>query len=475
MQVEQDRFVEEWGNALIGGTAAVFIGSGVSLEAGYPSWSGLMARYASDLKITLRPHDDLTVIAQHYLNLGESKRSEVKRGIAAQLPEGKPIPAALGVLSRLPLRSLWTTNYDRLIEAAWRKRRLVLDTKRRKSDLAHPTAHADAVLYKMHGCASDPDSLVVAKDDYDLYMNERESFFTALAADLMGKKVLFLGFGHNDPNLAFLFSLLRRLFPREAPQHFSIGRQPSPEAGESPEESSRRYELWSKDWEERYRVRRVNVAEWSEVPGLLERVERRVVANSVLVSGSFPTESGVDEDRKSVEGVGAAVGKAMGAAGHRLVSGFGLTVGSAVLSAFLNALGADSAAPERRLLLRPFPQPSDGSDPRPLWPVYRENLVRAAGSVVFVGGAEKDGSGLISAGGVMEEYKFCLDQQRVPIPIGVTGYASADIWNIASREMSRWPWYPADAFKLLNDKSASNEALAGAVMKILAAMRAASP
>jgi hypothetical protein len=474
MSVEQDRFVQEWGDALRGGTAAVFVGSGASLEAQYPSWPDLMADYARELGITLRPHDDLTVVAQHYLNLGPSKRSEVKRRIADQFPEGRDTPAAVRVLARLPLRTLWTTNYDRLLEAAWRDRGLVLDTKRKKDDLAYPKANADAVLYKMHGCASEPDSLVIAKDDYDLYLRDREAFFTALAADLMGRQMLFLGFGHNDPNLAFLFSMLRRLFPDQAAKHFSIGRQPRPEAGETGDEARIRYNLWCRDWEERYRVRRVNIAEWEDVPRLLERVERRVVADAVLVSGSYPVDA-LGPERERIETIAAAIGHELARGERRLVSGFGLTVGSATLSGFLNGLGTAAAAPERRLLLRPFPQPMDGSDPRPLWPEYRKGIVRSAGTTVFIAGAKQSSGGLVDADGVLQEFEACISMGRIPIPIGSTGYASAAIWSRVSRDLSPWPWYPRDAFAVLNDATADVPAVARAVVAILNAARRSNP
>ncbi|WP_338665906.1 SIR2 family protein [Pararoseomonas sp. SCSIO 73927] len=470
MQARQDQFVREWGDALRGGTAAAFIGSGASLEANYPSWPELMKERATELGITLRAHDDLTVVAQHYLNLGESKRSEIKRWIADQFPEGRRTPAAIRVLARLPLRTLWTTNYDRLLEAAWRERGLILDAKKRQSDLAHPKANADAVLYKMHGCASDPDSLVIAKDDYDLYLREREAFSTALAADLMGRRMLFLGFGHNDPNLAFLFSMLRRLFPSQAAQHFSIGRQPSPEEGESADEARARYELWCHDWEQRYRVRRVDVAEWSDVPTLLERVERRVVADAVLVSGSYPVET-AGPDRTRIETVASSVGSALAESGRRLVSGFGLTVGSSALSGFLQALGADALAPERRLLLRPFPQPTGSFDPRDLWPDYRMGLVRSAGAVVFVGGARTGDAGVVDASGVMAEFDACLALGRVPIPVGGTGYASRAIWSRMGADLGRWPWYPRDAFDVLGDPAADASTIARAVTGVLDEMR----
>lgn len=468
MSVSKADFVREWGDALAKGQAAVFIGSGVSREVGYPSWDELMQGFARKLGLTLRRHDDLTAVAQHYLNEGGNRAAELRHAIRNAFPPTGKLPVALQVLSRLPLRSIWTTNYDRLIERAWEAEGVNLDVKRKQSDLQRATAWADATLYKMHGCMDDEESIVIAKDDYDLYAKNRDGFFTALAADLIGKRMLFLGFGHNDPNLAFIFSTLRRMFGNDAARHFSVGRKPAPQTGEEPAEVETRHRLWAKDWETRYGVRFVEVGNWGEVPSLLEEVARRAVVDSVMVSGSFPVD-GDSAARGTIEQVANGVGEVLGAKRLRLVSGFGLTVGSASIAGMLQGLGGRSVNLDRHLLLRPFPQSGGaGRLDTEVIRTYRRDLVGRAGACVFVGGAKfgPDGA-LLDADGVVQEYEECVAMGRVPIPVGATGFAAAAIWERMQGELVRWPWYNSVLFSTLNDRSLLPEQLVTAVRCIL--------
>jgi hypothetical protein len=460
------------------GQASLFVGSGLSLEAGYGSWSDLLELCERELGIKLHRHDDLAMVAQHYLNQGGNRGTELRaavRNAFAPVPNDR-IPRALRILSRSPLKSLWTTNYDKLIEQAWAQQGLHLDVKRKQADFtAAPPPWTDGTLYKMHGCVDDLDSIVIAKDDYDLYAASREGFFTALAADLIGKRMLFLGFGHRDPNLALMFSTLRRMFGQGAARHFSIARRPRVEPGEDAAEVNRRFDLWVQDWEVRYGVKFVEVASWDEVPNLLERVQRRTVRDSVLISGSLPDDASTAE-RELPCAVAEAVSALFPREGLRLVSGFGLTIGSAAISgllAALNALGQPSVRLDRHMLLRPFPQPAPGVAPDPaVWVPWRQEMVSRAGATVIIAGAKRETDGTLSvADGVMDEYRMTLDTGRVPIPVGATGHAAARAWIAMQAELARWPWYPKDAFKALNDQSLQPAALAKAVQDILRAFR----
>lgn len=365
---------------------------------------------------------------------------------------------------------------DKLIEQAWAEQGLHLDVKRKQDDfVAAPPPWTDGTLYKMHGCVEDLGSIVIAKDDYDLYAASREGFFTALAADLIGKRMLFLGFGHRDPNLAIMFSTLRRMFGPGAARHFSIARRPRAEDGEDQAEVDRRFDLWVRDWEVRYGVKFVEVGNWDELPGLLESVELRTVRDSVLISGSLPEDASPAE-REAPVSVAEAVAGMLPGEGFRLVSGFGLTVGSAAISGLLAALdrkGDPSVRLDRHVLLRPFPQPAPGAAVDPaIWTAWRQDMVTRAGATVIIAGAKRASDGALAvADGVMDEFRMTLDTGRLPIPVGATGHAAAQAWTAMQAELGRWPWYPRDAFKTLNDASVASATLAKAVQNILRAFR----
>lgn len=478
MAISADTFIAEWGDALAKDQASLFVGSGVSREAGYGSWSDLLELCERELGIRLHRYDDLAMVAQHYLNQGGNRGSELRQAVRnsfAPVPDDR-LPRSLRILARSRLRTIWTTNYDKLIEQTWKQQGLHLDVKKNQGDFTVvPPPWTDGTLYKMHGCVDDLSSIVIAKDDYDQYAASREGFFTALAADLIGKRMLFLGFGHRDPNLAIMFSTLRRTFGNGSARHFSIARRPEAEEGEDQVEVNRRFDLWVRDWEVRYGVKFVEVASWGDVPALLERVELRTVRNSVLVSGSLP-EDATPAERELPQAVAQEIAGWLYRENFRLVSGFGLTIGSSALSGLLGALnqsGQPSVRLDRHVLLRPFPQPTPGAAVDPaLWTAWRHEMVSRAGATVIIAGAKRDSSGSLSiADGAIDEFRMTLDTGRVPIPVGATGHAAAQAWTAMQTELSRWPWYPRDAFKTLNEASVGPSALAKAVQDILSAFR----
>ena len=76
------------------------------------------------------------------------------------------------------------------------------DVKHKTSHLPRTIPKRDVVIYKMHGDAESPDEAVIAKNDYQIYMQSRGPFVTALSGELVSKTFLFLGFSFSDPNPA---------------------------------------------------------------------------------------------------------------------------------------------------------------------------------------------------------------------------------------------------------------------------------
>jgi hypothetical protein len=82
------------------------------------------------------------------------------------------------------------------------------------------------------------------------------------------------------------------------------------------------------------------------------------------------------------------IGAQMEPRGKRLVSGFGLVVGSASISGALDIiLKEDTPNLEKSLMLRPFPQEAPpGINPGDFKRRYREGLMQQAGTCVVIAG-----------------------------------------------------------------------------------------
>jgi hypothetical protein len=432
-------FVDRWSKSLEQGSAAVFIGAGLSRRAGYPDWRTLLADIARELGLDIEAEYDLAAVAQYSLNKAARKRNRLTRLIVDHFPPRADAPEPFRILARLPVRHVWTTNYDRLAETAWEQERKLLDVKSRNDDLGFDRSWAHAILYKMHGTVDHPAEVVIAKDDYELYRRQRPGFLQVLTGQLVTMQMLFLGFSFTDPNLAHLFASIREAFKDDGPEHYAIVRRPKKGAGAGAkkrfETESIRHALWVEDLQ-RYGIRCIEVDEYEDVDEILRAVELKLAERSVFVSGSFPDTINSDE-RRYIEDVAHQTGREIAQHQKRLVSGFGLVVGSAAIAGALEIILAEAAPNlEKSLLLRPFPQKAPkGIGKAEFQKRYRDGMIQQAGVCIFIGGLKTSGKGALAiAEGVLEEFEAAQSLGRPVIPIGATGGAARRIWESLAKD-----------------------------------------
>ncbi len=91
---------------------------------------------------------------------GEGDAIGVHELIVDHFPPKPDAPEPFRILARLPIRHVWTTNYDTLAEIAWAYERKSLDVKLRNGDLGIDKPWAHSILYKMHGSVDHPAEVV---------------------------------------------------------------------------------------------------------------------------------------------------------------------------------------------------------------------------------------------------------------------------------------------------------------------------
>jgi hypothetical protein len=476
--LKKAEFINLYARFLSNGSAGLFIGAGLSMQAGYPSWRQLVRDMAEDIGLDASKEDDLAGVVQYFLNKAGKTRTRLARAIIEHFSEEKPIPPVFRILSRLPLTRLWTTNYDTLLERAYRGRRKYLDVKSYDKDVASENPFAHAVLYKMHGTVEHPSDVVIAKSDYESYRRKRPGFLQLLTGHLISRHILFVGLSFTDPNLSYLFTLIRESFDDTPPEHFAIVRQPRRDdydADASFKYAQRRHRLWVDDLQN-YGLQCIEIDDYAEIDTLLEAVERRIAMGSVMVSGSFPdpTDAAQLAERDRVEALAYAAGSVIAKHNFRLVSGMGTVVGNASLSAALAQINTQPTPNfERNLLLRPFPQTlPDGEDRQAYYRRYREDLVMEAGASIYIAGFKDDGS----APGVLTEFEIATNAKRYPVPIGASGGAALAIWQRVAADYPRYLGsLPRYLFDALNDRAAPPDAIAKTVEQILVWLRTNDP
>lgn len=431
MTAGTDDLVEAFVAALRDQNAAIFAGAGLSVPAGFINWKELMRSVASDLHLDVNKEHDLIALAQYHKN-ERGGRHKINQLIVTELTKRSVHTENHKILARLPIQIFWTTNYDRLIEQALDREGKTPDVKITTENLAHSVPRRDAVVYKMHGDVQHPDQAVITKDDYESYNEKRQLFSTALQGDLVSKTFLFLGFSFSDPNLDYILARIRVLLGENRRDHYCVLRKV--QRKDFPSRSVFAYaqtkqQLQVRDLS-RYGIIAVLVDSFEELTGLLKRIEKRYLRNTVFISGSADvfTPWSEAEATSFIEQLASSLIRK----GFQIVSGFGLGVGSSVINGVLRELDAEKTRSfDDRLVLRPFPQYA----PNPVsrlanWRRYRAEMIPRAGIAIFLFGNKKSSDGSIeNAQGVLEEFQIAKEQRLAVIPVGATGYASAELHN----------------------------------------------
>ena len=109
---EIEIFIKDFVKDLNEGTASIFAGAGLSVPAGFVNWTDLMAEIAHDLGLDIKNEKDLVSLAQFHVNENQT-RSKINRKILEEFTEDTKETENHKIIARLPLSSIWTTNYDK--------------------------------------------------------------------------------------------------------------------------------------------------------------------------------------------------------------------------------------------------------------------------------------------------------------------------------------------------------------------------
>jgi hypothetical protein len=192
----------------------LLLGAGVSVSSGAPTGAMLSNKLAARIGMTVEGAD-LSEIATIF----ESKfgRKPLIATIKAQFKDLQP-SGSLIALASLNWPSIYSTNFDQLMEAAHREAHRDLHLVRSNFDFnGRLGLEGTTTLYKIHGCLSQDvalghkASMVLTVRDYEDHENYRQALFRALQFEMMTKDTLVIGHSLRDPHLVQLAQTVARL------------------------------------------------------------------------------------------------------------------------------------------------------------------------------------------------------------------------------------------------------------------------
>ncbi|MBA1250300.1 MULTISPECIES: SIR2 family protein [Pseudomonas] len=433
MKKDHLRLINTLSKELAEGNLAIFAGAGLSRAAGFVDWKSLLKPIADDLDLDVEKEWDLVTLAQYHANANGANRSKLNQMLVTEFSSSGVAPTENHeILARLPIQTYWTTNYDKLIEKSLERNGKVPDVKHTNKQLATTHPKRDAVVYKMHGDVDHSSEAVLIRDDYERYHVKMQPFIAALSGDLIAKTFLFLGFSFTDPNLEYILSRVRIQFAKDQRQQYCLLRKASRQAEEDQadfEYRQRKEELFKHELL-RVGIKVVYVDEFSEITDILREIERRHKRKTIFISGAAHDYS--PWTKSDAEHFVYKLSKAISKEQYRVISGFGLGIGSAVITGVLEQTIMNGGRLDNdQLVLRPFPQSQSGERPlQELWTEYRRNMLAHAGIAIFLFGNKLDETGdVVPSNGMREEFEIAVANGLFVIPVGITGSISADLWD----------------------------------------------
>jgi Flp pilus assembly protein TadD len=215
-------------------TATLFLGAGVNFglvnSAGekFPTGKDLSEWICRDLLESpdlQLPLDESSGMAIHKFG-----REIFNNYIHRKFSSFEPGTAHLSLV-QLPWDTIFTTNYDQLIENAAKNTAIkvygdITPIYSLETDLTD-ISEDKVIYYKLHGCIesanSDEGRLIITKKDYRYYDVNRKPLFKRLKSDLQRKLLVFVGYSFLDTNFQeVLDQCLEELDTKSLPRSYAI-------------------------------------------------------------------------------------------------------------------------------------------------------------------------------------------------------------------------------------------------------------
>jgi hypothetical protein len=204
-----------------------FVGSGVSVDAGCPTWRELIDKILEKIDGEIRNKilsDHIYKLAYDEKNFSRcfsriehhTGREQLEASVKFEIRKAK---VAGGIIKRLadwPFAGYITTNYDQLLEiglqgAGERGWSIVGNSP---AEVRKVSGDAPHVVWHIHGCinlSQDKSHLIITEKDYEgLYLEETPTLIQ-LRGLLAQHRVIFIGFGFRDPEVMRLLKRVGRL------------------------------------------------------------------------------------------------------------------------------------------------------------------------------------------------------------------------------------------------------------------------
>ncbi len=437
--LSKSQFIKYYSKSLQDGKASLFIGSGISRKSGYVRWKDILRECAEEIGLDVeKEKHDLITLAEFYVN--DKNRTKINQAIAEYFNDSNgDITKVHKTLCSFPVKSIWTTNYDTLIERALDfldiKYSILTDDRSYTSILRN----AKVLVHKIHGDVKVPEKCIITRRDYESYENKHDVVLSELKGEMCANSFLFLGYSFSDTDIQHILSKIRLIYNENNPQrHYCIMEKVKQSDCRDEDDynyKKKREEHYVKDMNS-YGIEVVLIDSYEEIEDILAKIAFRVNIKNVFISGAYEDESRNVKNR--ISPTTRLLAENLIKKGYKIYTGYGKNLGADIVTGAFSGCASTGVKVKDfndNVFLIPFPYNlPDNIDRAELYSTLRKNLISNASISIFICGEKKQNEKLINSPGCIEEYQISKAQGNLIIPLSTTGGASLAIWDEENKE-----------------------------------------
>jgi len=206
--------------------AVPFVGAGFSRASGIVGWDQLVERlrsYVSDWLGRPVSEDELDLFETPLLYTHVTRTRQPLYDVLDQaVGEGFDPNALHRLLAQMPVSSILTTNWDRLLETALRSEGRPVNVIHDDTRIAGWNEARAVQVIKMHGSIDAHESIVFGEDDYQRLYTSDSLMLNLVRTLLATRSVFAVGFSMSDTYVKMLFSHVARLAGATGNPHYVV-------------------------------------------------------------------------------------------------------------------------------------------------------------------------------------------------------------------------------------------------------------
>lgn len=215
-------------NKIIKNDIVIFVGAGLSINAGLPNWNnlienildGISSKEPKSEKLKEALKDDILSPIEVLNKISDFREDSISilESQIRKFDGCSPLVThhQIGKISN----QIITTNYDCLIEKALNNFEVITYSNEYK---VAKLSQYEKYIFKIHGDIQEPNKCILFPNEYDdLYSHAEKSSTFELKKIISDKSMLFVGFSLSDPYISYVFDFINNLYSGFNPDHYVI-------------------------------------------------------------------------------------------------------------------------------------------------------------------------------------------------------------------------------------------------------------